>query len=284
MILVMALLGIFVFSAWSIGKVLYQYQVSDQLYENAADRFTSRNPGAGQKADSASDTWKNNMAQNDTLENDTSGNGAEGAGNGEAGWAGNGIAECGAPITVDFEGLREVTEDVIGWIYCEGTAIHYPVLKGRDNDTYLRHAYDGSYSEAGCIFIEERNRPGFADANTIIYGHNMNDGSMFADLKKWAEEDFYKEHPVIWLLTPEQNYVIELFSCYVTSGYSETYTIFTGPCPELDEYLKKCAEQSAYRTEVELDPEAGYVLLSTCSYVFEDARTVLHGKLTPVDD
>lgn len=263
LILMAALLGVFVFSAWSIGKVLYQYQVSEQLYENAAEQFTSLNPnpGAGREPDSGS------------------GNGSEEAG---TGLAEDGSAETGVPIAVDFEGLWEVTEDVIGWIYCEGTAINYPVLKGRDNDTYLRHAYDGSYSEAGCIFVEEKNRSGFADSNTIIYGHNMNDGSMFADLKKWGEEDFYKEHPVIWLLTPEQNYKIELFGCYVTSGYSETYTIFTGPCEELDEYLKKCAEQSPYQTGTELDPEARYVVLSTCSYVFDDARTVLHGKLVPV--
>lgn len=271
LILIIVLLGIFAFSAWSIGKVLYQYQVSEQLYENAAEQFTSLNSGSGVKGEPG-------LAQG------APGAGTEGTGTEGAGPAGDGAGGDGAPITVDFEGLWEVTEDVIGWIYCEGTTINYPVLKGKDNNTYLRHAYDGSYSEAGCIFIEEKNRSGFADSNTIVYGHNMNDGSMFADLKKWAEEDFYKEHPVIWLLTPEQNYRIELFACYVTSGYSDTYTIFTGPCSELDEYLKKCAEQSVYRTEVELDPKARYVVLSTCSYVFDDARTVLHGMLVPAEE
>lgn len=261
LVLIAVLLGIFLFSAWHIWGVLHEYQVSEEIYQDAAARYTAV------KNDGQSGSYGGEAGSVE--------GGSTDAGNGE-------VPDDGAPVTVDFEGLWEVTEDVAGWIYCEGTTINYPVLKGKDNDTYLRHAYDGSYSEAGCIFIEEKNREGFADSNTIIYGHNMNDGSMFADLKKWAEEDFYKEHPYLWLVTPEQDYRIDIFSCYVTSGYSDTYTIYTGPCEEFGEYLAKCREQSVYETETEPDSRARCVVLSTCSYVFEDARTVLHGVLTPV--
>ena len=87
----------------------------------------------------------------------------------------------------------------------------------------------------------------------------------------------------MWLLTPEQDYKIVLFSGYTTSATSDTYTIFEGPSQELDAYLAKCREQSDFSMEVELDSEGRYVLLSTCAYVFDNARYVLHGMLVPVD-
>ncbi len=190
-----------------------------------------------------------------------------------------------APIEVDFDALKQVNEDVIGWIYCEGTVIDYPVLQGEDNDLYLHHAYDGAYSVSGSIFVDSGNREGFVDSNTIIYGHHMKNGSMFASLSKWSEQQYYEEHPVMWLLTPERDYKIELFSGYTTSAYAETYTMFPEPSAEVDAYLKRAAEQSDFQPleGIELDGEAHYVLLSTCAYVFDNARSVLHGKLVPVD-
>lgn len=173
--------------------------------------------------------------------------------------------------------------DVCGWLYCPGTPIDYPVLRGEDDDAYLHRAYDGSYSAGGSLFVEALNRPGFADANTIVYGHHMRDGSMFACLERWAEPGFYEAHPVMWLLTPEGDYRIDIFAGYTTSGYSDTYTIYTEGCPELAEYLGRCLEQSDFAVGTE--PEAGgrYVTLSTCAYAFTDARYVLHGRLVPVD-
>ncbi len=191
-----------------------------------------------------------------------------------------------APIVVDFEKLRKKNEDVIGWIYCEDTVIDYPVLRGEDNDYYLHHTYDGKKSISGSIFVDTTNRPGFVDSNTVIYGHHMKNKSMFATISKWADQDYYEEHPVMWLLTPEQDYKIVLFSEYTTSAYSDTYLMYPGPCPEMNEYLKTAAKKSNFKSDAQsdeqLDGNARYVLLSTCAYVFDNARDVLHGKLVPV--
>ena len=198
----------------------------------------------------------------------------------------DGIAEEDiAPIVVDFEALQKENEDVIGWIYCEDTVIDYPVLRGEDNDYYLHHTYDGKSSVSGSIFVDTTNRPGFVDSNTVIYGHHMKNKSMFATISNWAEQEYYEEHPVMWLLTPERDYKIVLFSQYTTSAYSDTYLMYPGPCPEMDEYLKTVAEKSNFKSDVqeELDGNAHYVLLSTCAYVFDNARDVLHGKLVPVN-
>lgn len=193
-------------------------------------------------------------------------------------------APDGPPIEVDFEALCALNSDVAGWLYCEGTVINYPVMHGATNNTYLRRDTEKKYSNAGSIFIEALNRPGFVDYNTVIYGHNMGDGSMFAPLAQWQDQAFFDEHPVMWLLTPQQNYKVLLFSAYLTDALSDTYTAFTDPCEELNDYLRMAVELSAVESGVTPDGNAHHILLSTCgtSYSDDTRRNVLHGMLLPV--
>lgn len=255
-IIMILLAAVFVCSTTYVVVIYYQYRVNDQRYGEMADRFTQIVSAAesGQPVEEGGDREEQQTAE-----------------------------AVKAPIAVDFAGLREVNEDIIGWLYCEGTAINYPVLQGEDNDQYLRSSYDGTYNAAGSIFAEALNSRDFRDSNTIIYGHHMKNGSMFAVLDEWADQEFYESHPVMWLLTPQQDYRIDLFSGYTTSAYSETYTVFSGPGKELDDYLAGCLERSDFRADVELDGQARYVVLSTCAYVFDNARNVLHGMLVPAD-
>lgn len=253
--IVMALLLV-VFCA--SGSVLFfthrRYEEEDDVYEQAAEEFTYRPESA---------EGKNPAPKGDDAAEKT---------------------QAGPPLEVDFDQLREVNDEVVGWIYCEDTRIDYPLLRGEDNDYYLSHNYKREYQMAGSIFVEVLNRPDFVDSNTIIYGHHMNNGSMFASLSNWAEQEFYEAHPEMWLLTPEGDYKIILFSGYTTSALSDTYTIFTGPCGELEEYLRQCVENSDFEADVELEANGKYVTLSTCAYDFENARYVLHGKLVPVEE
>lgn len=188
------------------------------------------------------------------------------------------------PITVDFDALKAINSDIVGWIYCEDTAINYPVLYGETNDTYLRHDFEKKYSVAGSIFIDVKNSADFSDVNTIVYGHHMDDGTMFATLENWQDQAFFDAHPVLWLFTPEQTYRIMPFSAYQTNAYSETYSIFSGPCEPLNEYLRMSAAQSVVQTGAVPDNTGRHVLLSTCASAFGggDGRSVLHGVLEPV--
>ncbi len=266
-IIVAILLGVFLFSAGIIGVVIYQYHVNDEAYANAAERFIT-------PAGVISSSGQQNM--NDDPQNSASG---------ESNVSDTAVeteAEL-APFSVDFDALREVNPDVTGWIYCEDTTINYPVLQGATNDTYLRHLYDGSYCYGGSIFVEAQNSKDFADYNTIIYGHNMRDDSMFGTLERWADQKFYEAHPVIWLLTPERDYRIEILSAYTTSAYSDTYQIFAAPGAALDAYLEQVLSQSEIAPRDAPETGSRYVLLSTCAYVFDNARFVIHGKLVPVD-
>lgn len=188
------------------------------------------------------------------------------------------------PIVIDFAALTAAAPDVQAWLYCEGTAIDYPVVQGRNNGQYLRHDYTGGYAVSGSIFIESANRAGFQDCNTVIYGHNMKDGSMFADLQKWADQEYYDDHKTMWLLTPDQDYRIELFAGYVTLAGSDAYVVFQEPSERFDAYLERLPGKSDFVADpgIELDGGGKYVLLSTCDYMFKNARYVLHGKLVPL--
>lgn len=189
-----------------------------------------------------------------------------------------------APIRVDFEALQAINPDIIGWIYCPDTVINYPILQGQSNDDYLYTNYEKQSSGAGSIFEDALNLRGFQDPSSILYGHHMADGSMFATLDRWQRQTYFDEHPVMWILTPGQDYKVELFSAYTVSAYADTYLIYRGYGPEFSAWLREAAGKSEIESGVDWQEDDHFVLLSTCAYSFEDARSVIHGRLVPVAD
>ena len=101
------------------------------------------------------------------------------------------------PISIDFDSLLSRNKDVIGWLYCPDTVINYPVVQGENNDQYLRKDLDGKYLVSGTLFADYRNGALGEDANYIIYGHNMKNGTMFSLLAKYKQQSYYDKHPVI---------------------------------------------------------------------------------------
>lgn len=239
---------IFTGSCGVIGVTLWQYQKASQLYDGISSRYTALTLPEDRRTGTVS-----------SEEGET------------------------APLVVDFEELRKVNEDVVGWIYCEGTVIDYPILQGSDNDYYLNHSIDGAYSASGSIFVEASNRGDFLDYNTILYGHHMKNKTMFATLSYWSDQEYYEEHPVMWILTPQRDYKVELFSAYTTPATSETYQIYQESGGDFEEYLNYVLEQSDIKTNAAPGKDDRCILLSTCAYVFDNARNVLHGKLIPVN-
>ena len=182
------------------------------------------------------------------------------------------------PIQVDFEALRAINEDVIGWIYVEGLDISYPVVRGIDNEYYLHRTYEKTYNFAGTIFIDDENEDEWNDCNTLVYGHNMKNGSMFGTLRQFSEGDAYEKSHYFWMLTPEKNYKYEIFSAYVTAVNSDTYTLFKGPSGEFQEWLTKMKSNSAIDTgDVSLDAGDKVMTLSTCTGD-SSTRYVVQGK------
>mgnify|MGYP002869223538 CR=1 FL=1 len=187
-----------------------------------------------------------------------------------------------SPIEVDFASLKARNPDVVGWLYCPDTPINYVVVQTDDNMFYLHKDIDGNYSSYGTLFVECLNQKGFTDTNNIIYGHHMNDGKMFAKLVNYAKQDYYNQHPVFYLNTPDMNYRIELFSGYVTDMNSDTYDISFVTADDNQAWLDSVIAQSAFESAVAVKPGDKILTLSTCTYEYDDARFVVLGKMVPI--
>ena len=188
-----------------------------------------------------------------------------------------------APIDVDFESLLKENPDVAGWIYCPDTVVDYPVMHGEDNDLYLHHLVNKEYNFAGCIFEDYRNTRGQKDPATILYGHHMKDGSMFAMLHKYTEQEYYDEHPTMWYLTPTQNYRLDIIMGYVAGEKDPVYALFQTP-QEMREYLHGVEEKSTFEPDkkYDLDTLNNVIVLSTCAYEFQNARYLLVAVPIPI--
>ncbi len=245
-ILCVAFVCVFAFSGYKLYSIMHEYKVSEGKYNDLNSKFVT----AGGK----------NSGEDSPLKNEET-----------------------SPISVDFDALLAESDDVVGWIHSENTAIDYPVVKAEDNFYYLHRFIDGSYNGGGSIFLDCLCAGDFSGKNTVIYGHNMNDGSMFASLRDYRKDGYYAEHPKLYLNTPTQNYRIEVFAGYVTDADSDTYDIgFTDDAAYLA-FLEKMRSQSDFETNVELTAEDRIVTLSTCSYEYYDARYVIQGKLVPIN-
>lgn len=171
------------------------------------------------------------------------------------------------PPQVDFGALQEMNPDVIGWLEVEAIPdISYPIVQGEDNDYYLHRTFKRAENFAGSIFIDYTNDPKFTDCNTIIYGHNMKNGSMFGKLKQLWESEKYKDSKYLWICTPAGKYRYEIFSMQYAEVNSETYTLFSAHDDAFGEYLGKMAEKSEADLGTEnLAKEDTVVTLSTCT-------------------
>lgn len=185
------------------------------------------------------------------------------------------------PIRVNFEYLHGINEDVAGWIYCEDTPISYPFLQSPDNDYYLYRLVDGTQNPSGSLFLDFRNQFDMSDWNSVIYGHNMGDGSMFACLNEYKKQAYYDAHPVMYLLTPEKRYKVELVAGILARADASFYD-FPVPEDRREAVVSGWLKDSTFETKTQILPDDRFVTLSTCSYEFSDARYVVIGVLREI--
>ncbi len=184
-----------------------------------------------------------------------------------------------APISVDFDALLQENADIVGWLYCENTEINYPVVQAADNNYYLRRDLYGDYLISGTLFVDYRCPTVGTGQNFIIYGHNMNNGTMFGTMVEYKEQAYADAHPVLWYLTPDRDYRIELFAGQVTASDSEVYTPSFGSAERFEEFLRDIKDHSTFVSDLSVTGEDHIITLSTCSYEFGNARYVVFGKL-----
>lgn len=180
---------------------------------------------------------------------------------------------------VDFVSLKEINSDVVAWIYIKDANINYPVVQGKDNDYYLNHLTDMSYNAAGSIFLDYRSKSNLNDRHSIIYGHNMNDGSMFANLNKYKEQEFFNNHSYYVIVTPDKNYKIDIISGYVANVNEDSWKLNFSNDEEFSNWLTWTKEKSFFKSEITPTTEDRIITLSTCSNESNDTRFVLVGIL-----
>lgn len=184
-----------------------------------------------------------------------------------------------APIRLNFNGMLSENPDVVGWIYCEGTPINYPVLQAEDNKKYLDTQPNGEKSRNGSIFLDCLCNPDFSSDNSLIYGHNRKD-VMFASLFDYAKKGYYEEHPVMWLLTPDVDYKVDLIASFVCNASDWVYTIGFDDEKAQESFFRSCLRASDFKTA--FTPESGdrLITLSTCNSNYDGARYVVVGVLS----
>lgn len=180
---------------------------------------------------------------------------------------------------IDFDALKKVNEDIIGWIRFDKNGINYPVLQGRDNEEYLSILPDKTKNASGSIFMDYLCTPDFTDSHTIIYGHNMKNLSMFGKLKQYRTTDgYYEENRYFTIYMPDRIFRYEIFGWYEADVEDSVYQVGFTDEDAFGDFVDQMLVRRYRDTEVTADKRDKVVTLSTCSVTGK--RFVVHGKLT----
>ena len=150
-------------------------------------------------------------------------------------------------VTVDFEALKKINPEIIAWIRIPDTKIDYPVVQGTDNEFYLKHTFKKTEHVAGSIFLDKDNSPDFSNRKSILYGHNMKDGSMFQGLHKYENEQYLETHNKVYLYLPDgQSLTCSVIRCEYVNADSDIFWL--GEQVELQQLLlSTCGSDSSKR-------------------------------------
>lgn len=181
----------------------------------------------------------------------------------------------------DWAALKEENPNLVAWLYVPGVNFSYPVVQGTDNDYYLTHTANGSVNRIGAIFLDAGASSDFTDDNSIIYGHSVDTGGMFTDLKDYEDQSFFESHPYFYILTPQGNLRCTVFAFAKTVEGTAFYQ--TGFGDYGSDILEEMKTTALYTRDADITGKP-LVTLSTCDldYGFESVhRLVLAGAAEP---
>lgn len=179
---------------------------------------------------------------------------------------------------IDFDGLRAINGDIVAWIQIPGINVDYPVVQGKDNDEYLHKTFSANENTLGTIFLNVDNNANFLDENSILYGHYMNDGSMFRHLEDYKDKAFWEANPYFYIYTPDgQELVYHIYSVGEVLDTSDTYLTDFPTNDDYQKFLNMTKEVAMYDTGIEVTTGDTIVTLSTCTSANNDHRFVVRG-------
>lgn len=235
--LILCLTGVICVYSYRIYNKLHEYKKADNIYENLRkEKETNLN------------FKKNGISKNSSKNTD--------------------IAE---ENTIDLSSLNK---DFVGWINIEDTNIDYPVVQSNDNAYYLHRDIYGNYLYSGTTFLDYRNDYKNSK-NLIIYGHNMKNTTMFSELEKFKKKDFFDSNPTITLTDKNETRYYSAFAVLlVDKNYGYTIPDFNND-DEYNKFLTKMCNESIFKVKNKPTTSEQIITLTTCSYEFENARTVI---------
>lgn len=190
---------------------------------------------------------------------------------------------------VDFDVLREINTDVCAWICVPGTQVDYPVLRREEaqnpyDDYYLQHTVEQAAGLPGSIYMEPCNAADFSDANTVLYGHNMKNGTMFGSLHEFEKDTFFDEHEYVYVVTPEKTFVYRIYAA-VTYGNLHIMANYDFDTPEdFEKYADSLKEGRSmtdlFREDMQIAAGDKLLTLSTCVKGEDDKRFLIVAVLT----
>ncbi len=167
---------------------------------------------------------------------------------------------------INFEELQSINPDIIAWIYVGGTNINYPILQSKSNTYYLKHNYKKEYSGAGSIYMDANADKDFNSQNTFIYGHYTGNKTMFGEIGNFMRQDFFDTHKEIFIYTPTNTYIVDLFSVYVDEANSNSYQMNYASAEELEDYIKMIQSKSKIKSNIEdISIEDRIITFYSCS-------------------
>lgn len=196
------------------------------------------------------------------------------------------VKESVIPVSlqIDYTQLKTINEDFVGWIYYEPLELSYPIVRGNDNEYYTHYTFENESNSSGAIFMDFLNRPNFEDFNTIIYGHNMRNGTMFGSLKKLLNDNsIIEKNPYFYIFTEDRAFMYEIASVYITNSESATYDLIETE-EDQSNYIEYIKGVSTWSWDKEIVPQDKIVTLSTCHGLHSTNRTVVHGVLIAAED
>lgn len=254
-------IGIFCFAAWKLVTIYLDYKTG-------VDEYTALEEYADNEK--VTEGLEDSMDANDTMGDE---------------WGDAELTEQSGSSRfesmenpIDFDSLQEINPDVIGWLEMEAVdTINYPIVQGEDNDYYLHRTFQRTDNFAGSIFMDYMNKSNFGQRNTIVYGHNMKNGSMFGSLKNYRDQEVYKKSPYFWIYTPTRIYKYEIFACAEVDKFGQDYQITFRDKEDFREFIYRAQDQALYDTGVDVDYTDTVVTLSTCTGN-EATRFIVQGK------
>lgn len=175
-------------------------------------------------------------------------------------------------INSSIQRLKADHPNGLGWITIPGTGVDYPFVQGPDNDYFLHRDIDGNSLYAGIPFLDYRCSPDFSGENTIIYGHNMHNGTMFGTLDRFLKKDWFDEHRYVYVFLEDRTIRAEIAACLMIDPYKQEYLYSLHPDAD---HMVRLLGDARQKTKVQKTAGCRYLTISTCGYEFEDAKIVL---------